>query len=170
MCAINGFAFTYLRHPKIQFYVYNTLCDLFWKKKTKNHYNSCMVIVAEHSFSQHSITVESVAQGDGQYFKWIKGSRRFRCTNIWIVFGLQNLCMLCWAKQKPKCYTYDVVQQEHLCWETELVWLTPPGPGAREISVQFEKFWLLAFLCIRFSLLFLHIPLEYLHNISGFRF
>lgn len=165
MCATNGFAFTYLRHPKFSFNCIIHCVIYFWKKQ--NHYNSCRVIVAKHSFSRHTFTLGSVAQGDWQYFKGIKGSRRFRCTNIRVVFGLQNLYMLCWAKQKPKCYTYEVVEQEHLCWETELAWLTPPGPGAREISVQLEKFWLLAFVCIRFSLLFLHISLEYL---SGFRF
>lgn len=45
-----------------------------------------------------------------------------------------------------------MVQQEHLCWGTELAWLTPPVPGAKDISVQLEWFWLLASVYMRWSL------------------
>lgn len=73
-----------------------------------------------------------------QYSGGIRESRRCRCTNKWVAFGVQYLCVLCRAKQKPKCYTEEVVQQEHLCGGTELAWLTPPVPGAKDISVQLE--------------------------------
>lgn len=115
-------------------------------KKIFHHCNSCMVIVVKCSFPWHYFALGSAAQGDWQYSKGIKERRRCRCTNEWMVFGLQYLCLLCRTKQKPKHHTYKVVQQEHLCWGAELAWLIPLVPGARKFQYSLSN--LTASICI----------------------